>query len=127
MSTSGRPERVRALRGATTAGANEADAIADATVELLEAMLGRNDARPEDLISALFTSTPDLDAGFPAAAARRLGLRALPLLCATEMEVPGAPARCIRILLHLYSARSPEQLKHVYLRGARGLRSDLGE
>jgi chorismate mutase len=120
-----RASRVRALRGATTATANSAEAIATATGELLEAMLRRNDVGGDDLISIIFTTTPDLNAGFPAAAARSLGLSDVPLLCAQEIDVPGAPARCIRVLMHLDTARDP--LESVYLGEARALRTDLAE
>ena len=105
--------------------ANEAGAIVAATEELLAAMLARNGVAPDDLISLVFTSTPDLDQEFPAAAARRLGLSETPLLCATEIGVPGAPARCVRVLAHLYTDRDYASLVHVYLGDARRLRTDL--
>ncbi|HWC14006.1 MAG TPA: chorismate mutase [Actinomycetota bacterium] len=119
--------RVRALRGATTAAADEPDAIVAATTTLLETMLARNDARPDDLISVVFTATDDLTAEFPAAAARSLGLAHVPLLCAREMAVPGDVGRCIRVLMHLYTDRDYASLRHVYLDGARQLRTDLPE
>jgi chorismate mutase len=117
--------RVRALRGATTAAANDAADVVEATSELLRELLGANDVAPGDLISIIFTATPDLDAEFPAAAARALGLGHVPLLCATEMGVPGAPARCIRVLVHLYTGRDYASLRHVYRGEAKGLRTDL--
>ena len=120
-----RPSRIRALRGATTASGNSADAIATATAELLDAMLRRNGVEEGDLISIIFTTTPDLNAGFPATAARSLGLSDVPLLCAQEIDVPGAPARCIRVLMHLETAQEP--LESVYLGEARALRTDLVE
>lgn len=120
-----RSTRVRALRGATTVPKDDAAAIAGATRELLEELLGRNGAAPEDLISIVFTATEDLGAAFPAAAARDLGLAAVPLLCARELAVAGAPERCVRVLIHLYTQRSTAELAHVYLHGARGLRDDL--
>jgi chorismate mutase len=120
-----RPSRVRALRGATTATGNSAEAIVTATGELLEAMLRRNDVSEGDLISIIFTTTSDLNAGFPAAAARSLGLADVPLLCAQEIDVPGAPARCIRVLMHLETVHDP--LESVYLGEARSLRTDLAE
>ncbi len=89
------------------------------------ALIARNEVDPDDLVSVIFTATSDLDAEFPAAAARHLGLAHVPLLCSVEVDVPGALARCIRVLIHLYSAREPHELQHVYLRGARGLRLDL--
>ena len=128
MSTSppnGAQPRLRALRGATTADANDAGAIVAATEELLTELLAANDVEADDLVSIIFTSTPDLDAEFPAAAARRLGMAHVPLLCATEIAVPGAPMRCIRVLVHLYTERDYASLRHVYRGDARGLRTDL--
>ena len=122
MSPSRQP-RVRALRGATTARGNTADAIEAATAELLDAMMTRNRVSEQDLISIIFTTTTDLNAGFPAAAARSLGFSDVPLLCAQEIDVPGAPARCIRVLMHLETRRDP--LESVYLGEARTLRADL--
>ena len=120
-------QRVRALRGAITVDADEPDQIAAATVELLREMLGRNEASPEDLISVVFTATTDLVSEFPAAAARTIGISDVPLLCAQEIPVPGAVPRCIRVLMHLYTERDYASLRHVYLRDARGLRTDLPE
>jgi chorismate mutase len=127
MSTNPPPAtiRVRAVRGATTAVRNDAGAIVAATSELLEELLQANEVAPDDLVSIIFTSTPDLDAEFPAAAARALGLGHVPLLCATEIGVPGAPARCIRVLAHLYTERDYASLRHVYRGDARALRTDL--
>jgi chorismate mutase len=116
--------RLRALRGATTADANEADAILDATEELVSAVLERNRLAPDDLVSCIFTCTEDLDAEFPAVAARRIGLNQVPLLCAREIPVPGALPRVIRLLLHCYPAEDVEP-QHVYLREATALRKDL--
>lgn len=116
---------MRALRGATTAAANDAGAIGQATTELLEELLAVNEIVLDDLVSIIFTSTPDLDADFPAAAARRLGMGHVPLLCATEIAVPGAPVRCIRVLVHLYTDRDYASLRHVYRGEAQGLRTDL--
>lgn len=119
--------RVCALRGATTASSDDAAAVVAATRTLLETMIERNGVRPDDLISVIFTATADLTAEFPAAAARELGLAHVPLLCAREMDVPGDVARCIRVLMHLYSDRDYASLRHVYLGEARQLRSDLPE
>lgn len=116
---------VRALRGATSVEADRAEAIVAATRELLEELLARNGATGDDLVSVVFTATPDLTAAFPAAAARSLGLADVPLLCATEIAVPGAPPRVIRVLAHLYTARRRSELEHVYLHDAAELRSDL--
>jgi chorismate mutase len=117
--------RLHALRGATTVHANEADAILDATDTLMRAVLDRNELTPEDLVSCIFTLTEDLDAEFPAVAARRMGLSSVPLLCAREIPVPGSLERVIRVLIHCYLAdgRAPE---HVYLNEAARLRLDLG-
>lgn len=120
-------KRIRALRGAVTADRNERDEIVAATSELLEALLARNAVDPEDLVSMIFTATPDLDAEFPAIAARRLGLAHVPLLCSVELGVQDALPRCVRVLVHLYTDRAPEGLQHVYLRDARELRADLAD
>ncbi len=116
--------RLRALRGAITVERNEAEAILAATDELVREVMERNSLRPEDLVSCLFTCTTDLDAEFPAVAARRLGLSAVPLLCAREIDVPGSLPRVIRLLLHCYSEEDA-QARHVYLREATALREDL--
>jgi chorismate mutase len=119
--------RLRALRGATTVTANTSAAITEATGELLSEMLGRNDASAGDLVSVIFTSTQDLNAGFPATAAREIGISDVPLLCATEIDVPDAMRMCVRVLMHLYSEREPGDLRHVYLGDTRQLRADLPE
>lgn len=116
---------LRALRGATTCGADTAEEVAAATQELLLALLERNDLSHDDLVSVIFTATPDLTAMFPATAARAVGFGDVPLLCATEIDVPGAMPRCLRVLVHAYSDRAPRDLRHVYLRGAQSLRDDL--
>ena len=116
--------RLRALRGAITAAENDAEAILDATEELVQALLERNRLQHEDLVSCIFTCTADLDAAFPAEAARRLGLNAVPLLCAREIDVPGALPRVIRLLLHYYGEPEAEA-RHVYLHEAKQLRRDL--
>jgi chorismate mutase len=117
--------RLHALRGATTVHANEAGAILDATDQLMRAVLGRNGLTADDLVSCIFTLTEDLDAEFPAVAARRMGLSTVPLLCAREIPVPGSLPRVIRVLIHCYlqEGREPE---HVYLNEAARLRLDLG-
>lgn len=119
--------RVRALRGATTADADDEAEIVAATAELLKEMLERNEVDAEDLISVVFTATPDLTAEFPAAAARQIGIAHVPLLCASEIAVPGSVKRCIRVLMHLYTSRDYVSLRHVYLGEARQLRNDLPE
>ncbi len=118
---------MRALRGATSVSGNDERAIVDATAELLRELLERNGAAPEDLVSIVFTSTPDLTAAFPAAAARALGIDGVPLLCASEIPVQGALARCVRVLVHFYTQRAPDGLEHVYLGEAQRLRSGPGE
>lgn len=127
MSTTDENKRLVALRGATSVGHDDAEAIAEATAELLSELLARNDIAASDVVSIVFTATPDLTAAFPAAAARRIGISDVPLLGAVEMEVPGALPRCVRVLMHLYSDRPRTELRHVYLRAATRLRNDLGE
>ena len=116
--------RLFALRGATTVERNDAESILAATAELVEAVMARNDLEPAAMVSCIFTVTDDLDAVFPAVAARRLGLGDVPLLCTREMPVPGALPRVIRMLLH-YHAAEDHHSAHVYLHDARALRSDL--
>jgi len=116
---------VRAVRGATQVDRDEREAILDAADELVRCVLERNAIDVADLISIVFTATPDLTAEFPAYAARRLGLTDVPLLCATEMSVPGAMPRVLRLLAHLESDRPRSDIRHVYLRGAEALRTDL--
>jgi chorismate mutase len=116
--------KLRALRGAITVEDNEGAAILAATEELVREVMERNRLAPEDMVSCIFTCTDDLDAEFPAVAARRLGLSAVPLLCAREIDVPGGLPRVIRMLLHYYAEPSAT-VKHVYLRDAVALRRDL--
>ncbi len=104
--------------------ANEADAILHATDELMRAVIERNGLEPEDMVSCIFTCTDDLDAEFPAVAARRMGLDAVPLLCAREIDVPGSMRRVIRLMVHCY-APAEARAHHVYLRDAAALRRDL--
>jgi len=115
---------LRGLRGATTASANTRDAILDATEELIRALQDANGFEPEDVESAIFTSSPDLTAEYPARAARRLGWDNVPLLGASEVAVPDGVPRCVRLLLHLYTTKAPGELKHMYLRDAAKLRPD---
>lgn len=116
--------RLRALRGAITVEGNDAEAIVGAATELVSAVMSRNELAPEDMVSCIFTCTSDLDAEFPAVAARRLGLSAVPLLCAREIDVPGAMPRVIRVMLHCYASEESAP-RHVYLRDAVELRRDL--
>jgi chorismate mutase len=115
---------LRGLRGATTADANTSDAILAATQELLAAMQSANGFAPEDVESAIFTSSPDLNAEYPARAARGLGWTDVPLLGAAEVAVPTGLPRCIRVLLHFYTTKPQRALKHMYLKGASKLRPD---
>jgi chorismate mutase len=116
---------VRAIRGATQVDADERDLILDAIAELLAAVLARNEVRHQDLISVIFTATPDLRSEFPAYAARQIGLTDVPLLCATEIDVPGAMPRVLRLMAHVETDRSRTEIRHPYLRGAEALRTDL--
>jgi chorismate mutase len=116
--------KLRALRGAITVEQNEEDAILDATEELVREVMARNSLDQEDMVSCIFTCTPDLNAQFPAVAARRLGLNSVPLMCAREMDVPNAMPRVIRMMVHCYADPATE-VQHVYLRDAVDLRKDL--
>jgi chorismate mutase len=117
-------ERLYAVRGAVTASRNDVDAILDATEELMREVLSRNDLEPDRMVSCLFTATADLNAEFPAVAARRVGLDAVPLLCARELDVPGAMRGVIRVLVHYY-APDDHSPAHTYLGDAQELRADL--
>ncbi len=117
----------RGVRGATTAEANEPEAILAATRELLAELAQQNGIAPEDVGSVIFTATTDLDAAFPARAARELGWTQVPLLDAVEIPVPHSLARCIRVLVHWNTDKRQDQIHHVYLRGARALRPDLSD
>jgi chorismate mutase len=116
--------RLVALRGANTVTENTAEAILAATDALMRALLERNSLRADDLVSCIFTLTPDLDAQFPAVAAREMGLSSVPLLCAREIPVPGALPKVIRVLMHVYPPPGVTP-QHVYLGDAVGLRLDL--
>ena len=116
--------RLFALRGAITVEHNDAEEILDATDELMHELMDRNELQADALVSCLFTLTEDLDAEFPAKAARRMGLSSVPLICAREVPVPGALPRVIRVLVHYY-ADEQHVSRHVYLREARSLRTDL--
>jgi chorismate mutase len=116
--------RLFALRGANSVEANQASAILEATDLLIRELMDRNSLAPAEMVSCIFTLTEDLDAEFPAVAARRLGLDRVPLLCAREVPVPGALPRVIRVLVHYYAAPEHEP-QHVYLGAARSLRRDL--
>jgi len=115
----------RGIRGATTAESNTVEAILDASGELLRMMIDANDIKLEDVASAIFTTTPDLDAAFPATAARQMGWGEIALLCATEIDVPGSLRSCIRILILYNTDKGAGDIVHVYVKGARDLRADL--
>lgn len=116
--------RLFALRGAITVDRNDAEEILSATDELMHELMVRNELDADALVSCLFTLTDDLDAEFPAKAARRMGLSTVPLMCAREVPVPGALPRVIRVLVHYYAGEDHVS-RHVYLRAARALRTDL--
>ncbi len=113
----------RGIRGATTVERNEREAILAATGELLELMIRHNDLHSEDVASAIFTVTEDLNAEFPALAARQLGWTEVALMCAREIPVPNALGKCIRILLHVNTMRNAADIQHVYIHGAVNLRN----
>ncbi len=114
---------VRGIRGATTVRANDAAAIGEATRELLETLRDLNELRPEDIGYVIFTVTPDLDAAFPADAARvALGWTDVPLLCSREIPVPGALPMCVRVLVAWNTDRAQGEVRHAFLHGARALR-----
>jgi chorismate mutase len=117
-------ERLWAVRGAIQVERNDAEAILGATEELVGELMRRNGLAGESMVSCIFTVTADLDAEFPAVAARRLGLDSVPLLCAKEVDVPGAMERVIRVLVHYY-ADSGQRPSHTYLGEAQALRADL--
>jgi len=117
---------LRGIRGATSVDDDRPDLILDATRELLEEILSRNEIESfEEIVSAIFTTTTDLCSTFPAEAARSLGMNHVPLLCASEISVPGSLSQCIRVLLHVNSEKSQQEIVHVYLREARKLRPDV--
>jgi chorismate mutase len=113
----------RGIRGATTIERNDREEILSATTELLELMIRKNDLQSEDIASAVFSLTEDLDAEFPAVAARKLpGWTEVPLMCTREIPVPGSLGKCIRVLLHVNTTRGLSEIQHVYIRGAVNLR-----
>lgn len=117
---------VRGVRGAITVEANDKLEILDATRELLEEIIARNDLTDfSEIVSAVFTTTPDLTSGFPAEAAREIGMGSVPLLCASEINVPGALPLVIRILLHVNTEKKQAEMVHIYLRNAQNLRKDI--
>jgi chorismate mutase len=118
---------VRAVRGAVQVGADSRSAILDGTSELVTEVMGRNQLTPDEVISVIFTATADLTAEFPALAARRLGFGEVPLLCCTEIDVPAAMPRVVRLLMHVETDLARSAVQHVYLRGASALRVDIAQ
>jgi chorismate mutase len=119
------PTSIRAVRGATTVEVDSVEAITERVVALLQRILEQNGLDEDDIISILFTATEDIVSTFPATAARSMGLGAVPLICARELAIVGSVPRCIRVMLHVTTERSREDIHHVYLEGAHGLRDDL--
>jgi chorismate mutase len=118
---------VRAIRGATQVEVNSREQILEATTELVAEVMTRNELTTDDVISVLFTATPDLTGEFPALAARKLGFHEVPLLCASEIDVPHALPRVIRLLAHAEVDKPRSAIQHVYLRGATVLRLDIAQ
>jgi chorismate mutase len=118
--------RVRAARGAICVQDDTAERVLTATERLLNTMLGRNGVDRDDIVSVFFTATEDLQAAFPAEAARRMGLGRVPLMCAQELRVRGSMPRVVRILMHFHTVRAPDEIVPTYLDGAESLRDDLG-
>jgi chorismate mutase len=118
---------VRAVRGATQVDVNSREQILEATTELVSEVMTRNGLTIDDVISVLFTATPDLNAEFPALAARKLGFHEVPLMCASEIDVPHALPRVIRLIAHVATTRPRSAIEHVYLRGATVLRLDIAQ
>ncbi len=113
----------RGVRGATTVESNTKEAILKATKELLQAIIEGNGIHPDDAAYVYFTTTQDLNAEFPAVAARQMGWENVPLMCGHEMNVPDALPQCLRILMLINTDKKPEEIVHIYLRGAKNLRS----
>ncbi len=118
---------VLAVRGAIQVDADERELILEATSELVTEVMSRNELTTDDVISVIFTATPDLTSEFPALAARKLGFHEVPLLCASEIDVPHALPRVIRLMAHLQTDRPRSEIQHVYLRGAVALRVDIAQ
>ena len=119
------PLMVRGLRGATTVDVDTIEQVTERSQELMLRLMERNDLVEDDIVSVLFTATADVTSTFPATAIRAIGFGAVPLLCAAEIAVPGSMPLCIRVLLHVHTTRTRDEIHHVYLHGAQGLRDDL--
>ena len=118
---------VRAIRGAVQVDANDSASILEGTSELVTEVMSRNQLTQDDVISVVFTATTDLNAEFPALAARKLGFQDVPLLCCTEIDVPGAMPRVVRLMMHVQTPAPRSAMHHVYLRGAAALRLDIAQ
>jgi len=118
---------IRAVRGAVQVDANERQVILDGTAELVTEVMSRNKLSTDQVVSVIFTATPDLTMEFPALAARSLGFQEVPLLCCTEMSVPGSMPMVVRLMMHIETEVSRAQIQHVYLRGAAALRLDIAQ
>jgi len=116
---------VRAIRGATTVEKNSVEDIMHETKKLLMEIVQANNINKDDIISVIFSATKDINAAFPATAAREMGWTDIPLMCTNEMDVPGSLEKCIRVMMHINTDKSNSQLKHIYLKEARKLRPDL--
>jgi chorismate mutase len=123
----GRHVAVRAVRGAVQIGANDRDEILAGTAELVTEVMTRNELSTDDVISVIFTATGDLTAEFPALAARELGFQEVPLICGSEISVPGAMPRVVRLMMHIETDKPRSSVQHVYLRGAAALRLDIAQ
>jgi chorismate mutase len=119
--------RLRGIRGATTVESNTKEAILEATAELMSALIEANDLQEDDVASVFFSATQDLNAEFPALAARNMGWSYTALTCMQEMYVPGSLPMCVRVLMHVNTVKSQRDVKFVYLRGAKALRPDITE
>lgn len=119
--------KLRAIRGATQLEVDSVEHMRDAVVDLLSVLFAENEIATDDLVSILFTATPDIHSDFPAAAARTLDLGSIPLICAQEIDVAGALPMVVRVLVHAYSHRGHAEIKHIYRRGAQILRKDIAQ
>lgn len=118
---------VRGVRGATMLQKNDSEEMNEAVIELLQEIFNKNTIDNKDIISIFFTSTKDLNCAFPAAAARKLGLGDVPLICSQEIDVPNSASKVVRILMHINTHLNRDEIKHIYLRGAEILRQDLAQ
>ena len=118
---------MRAIRGAVQVSANTPEAIASGVKELMQAIMRTNSLTPTDVISVLFTSTPDLTAAFPATACRDIGFESVPLIGSVEVDVPGALDKTIRVMVHCMTNLHQEKISHIYLHGAQSLRRDIAQ